>query len=461
MRIDLPPALQDAQALLRLLGAAVSAECLPPIRGIATDSREVRLGDLFVALDGVHTSGECFLHKAHQAGAVAALVKGEIASTELPLLCVEDPIAALLRAAGEYRARSDAFVVAVSGSMGKTTVKEALAAVLREDGTVEWSKGNFNSQIGMPLSLLSMREAKYWVLEIGINHVGEMEALACAAAPDLAILTNVGTAHIGNFGSFDAVLREKARIAVALQENGYLLIPSALPTEVFPCPRHAIWRMGEGGEYRLENIRYSECGTVGDLITPDQVITNLVWPIAGGAGAATLETVGAAALLAGLDEQKIRSGLLAAGKRTPRLARIEAGGRLLIDDCYNASPEAMLVALENLGLISGGRPTVAVLGDMLELGKYSDMLHRSVGRGVARSGISQLFTYGRAAMGIVEGARAAGLDDKAIHAFDVGEDEALINALCRMLPKDAAVLFKASGGMHLCRVLHEVRRRLR
>lgn len=459
MRIDLPPALQDGKRLWRWLGASCSSDALPFITGIATDSREVKRGDLFVAIAGENTDGACFLREAHAAGAVAALVREQVVS-ELPLLRVSDPIAALLRAARKYREELGGTVITVSGSAGKTTVKEALATVLSASGEVEKSKGNFNSCLGMPLSLLSMHGDGYRVLEIGINHSGEMEELARVAAPDLAILTNVGTAHIGNFKSFDELLREKASIALGLQQDGVLLIPAALPLEVFPCPRHAIRRVGEGGDFYLENIRYSKSGTAGDLIAPDRVITNLAWPIAGRAGAATLETVGAAAILAGLDEDGIRQGLLRAGESTPRLARIKVGGRLLIDDSYNASPEATVTALESLALIASKRPAVAVLGDMLELGKYSDMLHRTVGRAVARSGVSQLFTYGKAALGIAEGAQDAGLSRDAIFVFDQGEDAALVRAVCQRIPNNAVVLFKASGRMGLCHILDEIRRRL-
>ena len=460
MRIDLPSVLQDAAYLARLLQADISRDPIPPIWGIATDSREVQKGDLFVALAGNHTAGARFLENARAAGAVAALVRKGILFDGMPLLCVADPVTALLRAAGEYRRRQGELVIAVSGSTGKTTVKEALATVLSGTGRVEKSQGNFNSRIGMPLSILSMQEADHWVLELGINHCGEMTEMARVAAPNLAILTNVGTAHIGNFGSYAALLSEKAQIAVSLQENGILLIPAALPLEGFPCACRMIHRVGKGGDFYLENIRYSEWGTTGDLIAPDRVITNLAWPIAGGAGAAVLETVGAAAILLGLDEERIRTGLFEAGERTPRCSRIRVGKRLLIDDTYNASPEAVVTAIEGLVLIAAGRPAVAVLGDMLELGKYSAMLHRTVGRAVARSGVEQLFTYGKAALDIAKGAEDAGLSRNAIFIFDEGEQSALCEALCRTLPQDAAVLFKASGRMGLDRILSEVRRRI-
>ena len=458
MRIDLPAELTDSAALAGLLGA-VPRTVLPKITGIATDSREVERGDLFVALTGASVDGADFLFKARERGAVAALVRAGIAEEDLPLLAVDDPTEALLRAASLYRKLVGDHVIAVSGSTGKTTVKEALATVLSVKDVTEKSKGNFNSLVGMPLSVLSMGRARHWVLELGINHTGEMKKLSDSLAPCLAVLTNVGTAHIGNFGTFPALLAEKAEIASGLSEGGDLLIPAALPSEAFRDALGSVWRTGREGDFYLENIRYGEKGTTGDLVTPDRVITNLAWPILGCVGVSTIETVGAAAFLAGADEQTIREGLRQAGRQTPRLKRSFACGRILIDDSYNASPEATVNALENLVLIAKGCPTVAVLGDMLELGKYSQMLHRTVGNAVARSGIDMLYTYGKGALSIAEGAREAGFSPAAIYSF--GEDEILplADAVCRFSPENAAVLIKASGRMGLSRVVEEIKRR--
>ncbi len=458
MRIELCKALRPAGAL----AAALDAPCGNQIAvlGIATDSREVKPGDLFVALRGEHRNGAEFVDEAIMRGAVGVL--GE----DLPGLppCVTpvlrtDPVKALLRAAAAYRCTCRSFVVAISGSTGKTTAKEAVATVLSQRGSVCKSRGNFNSSLGLPLSMLSFEDADFWVVELGVNHVGEMAPMARAALPDLAVLTNVGTAHMGHFGDFHALLSEKAQLAASLSDDGLLLAPAELPVAAFPCGCGRVRTVGadRGADFYLENIDMNENGVSGDLITPYGVITNVNWSVPGRIGAATLTTVGAACVLAGCDGDQIRRGLLAAGKSTPRLATLTAGGRLLIDDCYNASPEAVVGALEVLSYRAKGRPTAAVLGDMLELGEHGDALHKAIGASLVRYGVSTLFTYGKKAVAFAEGARMGGMTDDTVFTFEVGDEDALAEAVLRVTPTDAAILFKGSGKMNMSRVLSAVR----
>lgn len=458
MRIELCAPLRLPGALTAAMG--VSGAPAAFVGGIATDSREVRPGDLFIALRGERADGASFLGEAIRRGAVGVMGEGLPALPyEVPLALRLDPIAALLRAATAYRRMSMAFVVAVSGSTGKTTAKEAIATVLAQKGSTCKSEGNYNSTLGLPLSILSFAEADFWVVELGVSHVGEMGQMAAAAAPDLAVLTNVGTAHVGHFGGFDALLHEKAQIASALSDRGLLLAPFDLPVSAFPCGCGRVRSMGQDrrADFYLENICMSEKGVSGDLITPYRVITNLDWSIPGRVGASTLTTVGAAAVMAGCADEQIRRGLSEAGCGTPRLSAALSGKRLLIDDCYNASPEAVVGALEVLIYRAAGRPTVAVLGDMLELGERGDALHRAIGASLARLGVSMLFTYGEKALAFAEGARMGGMTDDAVFTFDVGDEKALAKAVLRVTPENAAILFKGSGKMKMSRILAAVR----
>ena len=453
-------------APLRLSGAftaAMGVSCAPAvyIGGIATDSREVHPGDLFVALEGAQTDGAHYAADAIRRGAVGVMGKAFPTLPPVPLVLRLDPVAALLRAATAYRRSTRAFVVAVSGSTGKTTAKEAIATVLSQKGRVCKSEGNYNSTLGMPLSVLSFGDADFWVLELGINRVGEMRAMAEVAAPDLAVLTNVGTAHVGQFGGFDTLLHEKAQIAATLSDRGLLLAPFDLPACAFPCGCGRIRSVGQDrrADFYAENIHTSEKGTTGDLITPDRVITNLNWSVQGRVGVATLTTVGAACTLAGCDGEQLRKGLALAGKTTPRLSTFSVGKRLLIDDCYNASPEAVLGALEVLFHRANGRPKAAVLGDMLELGESGDALHKAIGASLVRMGVSLLFTYGEKARAFAEGARMGGMTDDTVFTFDVGDESALAKAILRVTPENAAILFKGSGRMKMSRILEEVKGR--
>ncbi len=463
MRIALPCELRDLAYLAGELGSSPSDRLMGEVGGIATDSREVLPGDLFVAIKGEHYDGNCFARKAFAAGAVAVLSDvADIGQTAGPVLWVKEVKSALLRAAERHRKRLGAHVTAVSGSSGKTTVKEAVAALLSSRYRVEKSAGNFNSTVGMPLSLLSMGGGTHLVLELGINRVGEMEALSRACSPDLAILTNVGTAHIGNFGDYTTLLFEKAALGKHVMSNGAFLVPYELPPAFFEQTPATLYRMGEQSraDFRAEKIVNCSKYVGADLVCPDRVITNLKWPIPGRVGVSNILAVGAVGYLMGLEDEAIRRGLSLAGQSTPRARAIEVGERILIDDTYNASPEAVIGAIESLSLRAGGRPCVAVLGDMLELGEYAAPLHEAVGEAAAGAGLAQLFLYGtEATSSLARGARRGGMPEQSIHCFERSEREALCEAVCRLVPHRAAVLFKGSFAMGLSGALEEVRRR--
>ncbi|MBQ8341561.1 MAG: UDP-N-acetylmuramoyl-tripeptide--D-alanyl-D-alanine ligase [Clostridia bacterium] len=458
MRIELPAVLRKKGKLADLLGVkCCDTEAVVPL-GIATHSDEVRAGDLFVALQGSKANGAAFALGAVKRGAVAVLCDSPIESC--PMLICSDPAEALLNAAAIHRRENGGFLVAISGSAGKTTVKEAVASMLELQGSVAYSKGNFNSMLGFPLSMLSFSPADFWVVELGINHPDEMEPMARAAAPDLAVLTNVGSAHIGNFRDRKQLLEEKTKIAVELRKTGKLLVPASIASEVSFNRQMQIVTFGEGGAYCLERIAMKKDGVAGDLKTPDGVITNLVWPLAGKSGVAILETVGAVGHLMGLSQAVVREGLRRAALSTPRMRAILVGERCLIDDGYNASPEAMIEAVSILVHHGEGRSTVAVLGDMLELGAYSEALHRRVGAVVAAQGLSLLITYGDHACEIADGAIGAGMPAKRVFQFAATRRDDLIETICRLAPKDAMILFKASAKMEFSKLAREVASKL-
>ena len=460
MRIELCRSLRADGALQCALGVSTTAPRSMAFGGIATDSREVKCGDLFVALPGERTHGAAHIAEAVQRGAAAVLLGAEVALDEMPIpmLQVADPMQALLEAAACYRRRSRSFVVAIGGSTGKTTTKEGLAAILAQKGSVAYSEGNYNSTLGAPLSVLSFEETDAWVVELGINHPGEMEPLAWAMQPDLAVLTNVGTAHVGNFGSFDTLLFEKAKIAGALSPNGCLLLPAELPLSSFSIDRHRVYRIGT--DCRMENVFSDETGVCGDWVGWDRGITDLRWCVPGRIGRHTLTVLTAAAVLSGCNEDQLRTGLALAAERIPRLKTVIIGDRLLIDDTYNASPESVAGALEVLCYRAAGRSTVAVLGDMLELGDRAQELHIAVGRAVEKIGIDRLFTYGPLARSIALGAKLGGMCEERIFSFACGQEEELLRCLCTVVPQRAAILFKASGKMQMSRLVAAARRKI-
>jgi UDP-N-acetylmuramoyl-tripeptide--D-alanyl-D-alanine ligase len=418
----------------------------------------VQAGDVFVALRGARADGETFLPQAVERGAVGLLTEGAACCAPGVTLTVPSVTAALLRAASLHRQQSRAFVVAVSGSTGKTTVKEGIAAVLGEMGSVEKSEENFNSGIGLPLSVLSFEDADFWVCELGISHPGEMRPMAEALRPDLAVLTNVGHAHVGNFEDQNALMVEKAQIAACLGRGGRVLTVEALPKKLFLCDPASVFQIG--AELRVEKISCTPMGVRCDLIGADRGITDLEWPIPGSVGVATVATVAAAGMMVGATDSAIRLGLKRAGARTPRMHRYTVGARMILEDCYNASPEAVIGALEVLKHLAPQRPLVAVLGDMLELGGYAARLHYAVGEAVARLGFSMLFAYGEHAAHTARGAAAVGMPAVRCFSFTSAERAGLIRAVCQNTPADAAVLFKASGRVGMKGICEEIGRKI-
>lgn len=458
MRITLPLELQDVSRLAALFDLPITGNVTHGrIGGIATHSAEVERGDLFVCLDGTHTNGAAYIAQAIAKGACAALVsRDQLPRGVTAAFCCENAEQSLLQAAASYRKEVDAEVIAVSGSAGKTTVKEAIAAVL---GNVPHSNGNYNSCIGMPLSVLSMPRAAYWVLELGISHPGEMRKMARALSPDMAVITNVGSAHIGAFGDFATLLSEKMELARALDEHGTLLLPSELPTALFVPPACRMLRvgMGHGANMKVGDVRSNAMGVSATLTAKDREVKHLFWPVPGSIGVSVIGHAASVGLLCGRSDEEIRQGLILSGKKTPRMQRIGVGDILIINDCYNASPEAMIASLEVLRHVAGSRPAVAVLGDMLELGTYAPPLHDAVGVFVARLGIHSLYTYGDEASMIASGAARQGMPRDRIRQYCVTERDALAYDLVRELPRDAVVLFKASNGMRLEEIVGRVK----
>lgn len=462
MRIELVGALKEPLVLSEAMGARLSffgGAAVREIGGISTDTRELRAGDLFVAIGGQHYGADAFLGEALSLGAAVLLTDGKAllpSGRFLHFLSEEGGVEALLRAANYKRKKASGRVIAITGSAGKTTLKEAAAALLAGS---ERSGGNFNSTLGMPLSLLSFGEGPFWVLELGINHKGEMERMTRAAMPHIAVVTSIGSAHIGHFGDVGTLASEKLSIAKGLVKGGSLLVPASLPVSFLPTANDfRIFRVGreETADFRAVHIKEETNGLCCDLKGMGREITNLIWPQAGEIGVCAVSFTAAIGVLCGMDDGEIREGILRAGALTPRWHTRSAGKRELIDDTYNASPEAMVASLTSLRYRAGKRGRVAVLGDMGELGVHSIALHRAVGTAVAREELSLLLTYGEKAREIAAGAIAGGMAGAHVLSFSVGEEEALCEAFSSLAPNDAVALFKASRSMKMERILERI-----
>ncbi|MFZ1547356.1 MAG: UDP-N-acetylmuramoyl-tripeptide--D-alanyl-D-alanine ligase [Candidatus Nitrotoga sp.] len=421
---------------------------------VSSDSRTIKAGDLFVALQGENFDGAAFVASATQSGAVAALVNttsylgGE---SPCPLLLVEDTRLALGRLAAHWRIQFNIPVIAVTGSNGKTTVKEMLACILRAatgDDAVLATLGNLNNDIGVPLTLLKLRAVhRYAVIEMGMNHLGEIEYLTQMALPDVAIINNASSAHLAGLGSVDTVASAKGEIVTGLSAHGTAIInadDAYAPLWRKLAGSHTIIEFGLGKNVAVHaqwqvkvNGMYIEVSTPqGNFNAQLQVpgVHNVRNALAATAAALALH-VPLLAIAAGLE---IFSGVAA---RLQRKAALH--GAILIDDSYNANPASLHAALEVLAQSAGKK--ILVLGDMGELGEDAVRLHSEIGAEAHRLGVNQLLALGTLTLHAVNG-----FGTGARH-FEHIED--LFAELDKSLNIDSTVLVKGSRFMRMERVV--------
>jgi UDP-N-acetylmuramoyl-tripeptide--D-alanyl-D-alanine ligase len=421
--------------------------------GVSTDTRTLRPGDLFVALRGDRFDGHQFIDAAFEAGAAAAIVdtRADTSRVRSPLLIVPDTRIALGRLAASWRERFTMPLIAVTGSNGKTTVKEMLASVLREatsEDAVLATVGNLNNDIGVPLTLLRLRAShRYAVIEMGMNHLGELRYLTQLARPDLALVNNAGTAHIGELGSREAIARAKGEIYEGLRAGGVALINA---DDDFA----ELWReMNQGRrivDFGIERpavvSAQHESGSEANLMTvrtPDgQYVVHLSVP--GLHNVRNALAVTAVAHVLGIATSSVATGLSNYTGTSGRLQRKRSrAGAAFIDDTYNANPDSLAAAVEVLMQSPGKR--LLVMGDMGELGAAGEELHAEAGANARRAGVDQLF-----ALGPLSQAAVRTFGPRGRHFDDI---DALCAALEPQLTADTTVLVKGSRFMRMERVV--------
>jgi UDP-N-acetylmuramoyl-tripeptide--D-alanyl-D-alanine ligase len=393
--------------------------------GVSIDSRTVPAGALFVALEGERFDGHAFIDEAIARGAAGVLVSAPTApGPGASVILVGDTLSALQRLGHAVRVASGARVVAITGSAGKTTTKEVTADFLSERHRVFRNTGNLNNHIGLPLSLTGLAAGyDVAVVELGMNHAGEIRALVGLAEPDVRVWTNVGDAHIGFFGSREAVADAKAEILEAPTRDAVVV---ANADDALVAARVRRWTgrrlmFGTAAAADVRADRIEDRGFDGTTanVTSSAGAFELHVPLAGRAQLMNVLAASAVAIELGISREAIArraSGLRAVARRGA-ITRLANGARL-VDDSYNASPaavDAMLAALAATP-VTGRR--VAVLGEMLELGDSSRPLHEACGRAAVAAGISELVVVGGpTADGLMDGARAAGLAPAHLHRF--------------------------------------------
>lgn len=447
----------DSKKLASMCGGSASS-CID-ISEISIDSREVGDRTLFVAVRGENTDGHKYIESAQKNGAVCVMCEKIPEGYTGDYILVDDTIKAISDIAAYRREEIDPFTVGVTGSVGKTTTKEFISYVLAEKYPTHKSGGNFNTVYGISLTLAALSEYhRAVVAEMGMSALGEISQLTRIARPNVAVITNIGTAHLEALGSRENICRAKLEITEGLKEGGTL---------VYNADEPLLWNKREiykkavsfglknsGADYLGTNIRTVGKTTVFDISYLGKTVKDVTLPTIGEHNVYNALAAYIVGSLAGLTEGEIRAGLCNYTPSGMRQRIYDSNGYTVIEDCYNASPESMKASLSVLSQLGRERRTVAVLGEMRELGADSDALHKSVGKYVASLGIDRLYTYGNSAVEIAVGALEGGMDESAIVGYNqTGEPERLAEILKRELKESDIVLFKASRAVALEKVI--------
>jgi UDP-N-acetylmuramoyl-tripeptide--D-alanyl-D-alanine ligase len=443
------------RAVADALGVSLPSNPDAMVTGWSVDSRTLQPGDLFFALRGPVNDGHAHVAEAFEKGAVAAVVE-ETVGFEGRVLRVGDTLRALQRLAGWGRREWRGDVVAVTGSAGKTTTKDVMAEMLATEMATAKNQGNLNNHVGLPLSLLRLEEtARVAVLEMGMNHAGEIRDLAAIARPDVGVVTNVGYAHIENFDSVEGIAAAKRELIEALGDRGTAVLNADDErVAAFAAGHHGrtiLYGQSPDAQVRAEDVEYTlDDGSPGvrfrvgavrfeSALTGRHSVSNLL------AGIAVAGVYGVPP-----DRLKERVQQLTPGKM--RGERLRHNGVLIFNDCYNSNPDAVRAMLEVVRDTPAGR-RIAVLGEMLELGRWAEPLHRDVGNYAAVCGFDVLVGIRGAACFMVDAVKRAGLTADAAFFFDDPQEAGrLVRTLAQ--PGDV-ILFKGSRGVHVERALEE------
>lgn len=440
--------------IARACGGTYSAEA--EIYAVAIDTRKITNGCLFICIKGERFDAHQFADEALQKGAAAVMICEDI-KVGGPFVKVENTATALLTLAGYYRNKFDIPIIGLTGSVGKTTTKEFTHLVVNAKYNSIKTEGNLNNEIGLPQMLFKLDNSiEAAVIEMGMNHFGEIHRLASATKPTLGIITNVGVSHIENLGSREGILKAKLEILDGLKEGAPLLLngDNDLLSTV-KADKHKVYFYGIDcdADFKAADIA-EEQGSTKFTVNYFGKSEKIEIPTIGIHNVYNALVAFAAGYFLGVDAKDAVNALKNYEPAGMRQKRVEVGGVVSIEDCYNASPDSMKAALTTLANTRGGKK-IAVLSDMLELGDYSQSAHYDVGKMAADNKIDYLFCVGIDAKYIVDGARENGLTN----AFLFESKEQLADKLYEITEKGDVVIFKASRGMKLEDVISTIYKR--
>lgn len=447
---------------IRVLAQALGCQCAGQenITHISTDSRDITPGCLFVCIEGERFDGHDFAAQALEKGAGYIVAHKRIDVPEDRVFYVDNTLDANIKLAGAYRSLFSPLTVGITGSVGKTTTKDFIAGVLSARYRTLKTQGNQNNEIGLPQTLLRLDDSvEAMAVEMGMNARGDIDKLAAALCPDIAVITFIGTSHIEFLGSRENILRAKLEVADHLRPGSPLILcgDNDLLREVHSDRVRIVFYgiENEKADIRAANLREEGGGTA----------FTLYWQ--GGSCEAFVPTLGrhhvldaaaafAVGLEAGVPLEGILQGLKGYAPSGMRQRRVEKGGVTVVEDCYNASPDSMHAAVDTLREMPAGGRRIAVFGDMLELGTTSKEAHREIGEYCAKAGIDWLLCYGAESRAMLEGARESGL----LAAEHFEDKDSLLLRLSGEVRAGDIVWLKASHGMRLEEILPPLYRRL-
>lgn len=439
--------------IAKALNADISSENL--INCVSIDSRDVDKNTLFFAIKGERFDGHDFIEAVANKG-VGAIVSHKKIECSAPVILVEDTKQAFLDFASFYRmSMPNLLVVGLTGSVGKTTTKEMTACVLSQKNKTLKTEGNLNNEIGMPKTIFRLDETYgSAVIEMGMDNAGQISALSRSCKPDCAIITNVGVSHIENLGSRDGILKAKLEILDGLKKGSPIFLNGdndKLSTAKIDGYKVIYFGIeNKNCDILAENIKEIGLSTEFTAVKGD-VRQKIIIPTVGIHNVYDALAAFAVGIEYGINPQDIAKGLSEYVPSGMRQRIKEANGITVIEDCYNASPDSQKAGLNSLCKIAKSRK-IAVLGDMLELGSYSETAHRNVGEYAAECNVDMLFTYGKESEFMADSAKKSGL--KSVFSFiDKAE---LTKALYNELKLGDTVLFKASRGMKLEEIFEEL-----
>lgn len=430
---------------------------------VVIDSRKIEPGGIFIATKGERADGHSFIPDVIKKGAMGIICEHEIQGCTVPYILVEDSFEALKAVAAFYRRQLSVKVVGITGSVGKTSTKEFIASVLAVKYKVLKTEGNFNNEIGLPLTVLSIREEhEIAVLEMGISDFGEMHRLSRIARPDICVMTNIGQCHLENLGTREGILKAKSEIFDFMNPEGYVFVngDDDLLGRLDRKGNHDPIHFGLNPSNEIYASDVMSRGLFGSraVIHADLSVFPVEIPLPGAHMVLNALAAAGVGIKCGLTVQEIKHGIGGVESVSGRSNVLSLPDYTLIDDCYNANPASMRAAIDLLSTALGRK--TAILGDMFELGEKEEQLHGEVGAYAAERGIDVLVCTGKLSKRMYEQAAKtnetiSGRGKTQLYYFE--NKEQMMEELPRILKKGDTILIKASHGMQFERVVAQLK----